>query len=198
MKLSFDFDGTIADTNQMKSKLIKKRFGLDIPPWQCDRTLCTLQIGDDAYHELTKIVYEQASTLKTPPLPEALEYIKKLAEVAELYLLTARPQKRLDYAKEWLEHYNIKNHFKRLLSARGNDDSWRSKLEICQANKFDLLMDDDQHHLESDRVDDIIKVLIKNDCHDKIAVPANTKLVCSWREFYEFYMKDIFGESNTH
>ena len=195
MKLALDFDGTIADTNRMKSKLIKKRYGISIPSWQCDRTLCVSHLGEDAYEEISNIVYERPSTLKTPPLPNSLTTIKKLSKIAELYMLTARPVKRLAYAREWLINHHIDGCFKGSISSFAEGKLWRPKLEICQENKFDLLMDDDQRHFEKDGFDDIIKVLIKNDCRIELEVPANTQLVCSWREFYLFCVNDILKES---
>ncbi|MCI0514443.1 hypothetical protein L0128_14595 [candidate division KSB1 bacterium] len=190
-KLALDFDGTIVDTNLIKSVLIQERFGLEIPAWQCDRTLCEPQIGEAAYREIAGIVYERESTLRTPPLSQALDLIPSLAAEVELYLLTARPLQRLVYAEEWLEQYQIRSYFQQLLSSHLVERTWRPKLEICQAQGFDLLLDDDASHVETPEFPRITKVLLKDGCPASLEPPKYARLVCSWEDFYQFY-REVF------
>ncbi|MBN1350664.1 hypothetical protein JXJ21_14700 [candidate division KSB1 bacterium] len=190
-KIALDFDGTIADTNKMKSILIEERLGIQIPSWRCDRTLCVPIVGLEAYDEIADIVYERESTLRTPPLPDAVEYVKKLAQQARLYLLTARPEVRMRYAQLWLEEYQILDCFDGTFTSHIEDKIWRLKLEICRENQFELLMDDDQRHFEKDGYDNIIKVLIKNGCHTDLELPETTHLVYRWQDFYLFFEQNM-------
>jgi hypothetical protein len=193
MKFALDFDGTIANTNEMKSKLIGERLGIEIPGWKCDRTLCVPIVGLDVYNEIADEVYDRPSTLRTPPVDDAPDFIKKLAGIAELYLLTARPGHRMAFAMEWLEKYEIKDCFKDFFTSHIDEKQWRLKLDICREQHFDLLMDDDQRHFEVDGNDEIIKVLIKNGCHSEIELPEATKLVRDWNEFYQFCMEEVLA-----
>ena len=189
-KIALDFDGTIADSNGMKSILIKEKLGLDIPAWQGDHTLCAPQIGEEAYKTISNIVYDRASTLETPPLPGVLELLPELAKVAEIHLLTARPEKRVAYAKEWLEKYHLAQYFQSFLSSHVVDRTWRPKLDICEENDFVLLLEDDARHLQKE-VNGIARVLIKNGCHEAIEVAQNVKLVFDWQAFYDFCIAEV-------
>ena len=189
-KLALDFDGTIADSNAMKSILIKEKLGVDIPAWQCDHTLCAPQIGEEAYQEISNIVYDRESTLKTPPLPGVTELLPKLAEIAEIHLLTARPVYRLAFAKEWLEIFQIDKYFQSFLSSHLADNTWRPKLDICAVNDFVLLLEDDARHLEKE-TDGIVRVLIKNGCREEIEVEPGVKLVSDWQAFYDFCVTEV-------
>lgn len=189
-KLALDFDGTIADTNAMKSILIREKLGLDIPAWQCDHTLCAPQIGEEAYQEISNIVYDRESTLKTPPLPGVPELLPKLAEVAEIHLLTARPAYRLAFAKEWLENLQLDGYFQSFLTSHAVDRTWRPKLDVCAEKGFSLLLEDDARHLQQE-TDGIARVLIKNGCSGEITVAENVKLVCDWQAFYDFCVAEV-------
>lgn len=189
-KIALDFDGTIADTNAMKSILIQEKLGREIPAWQCDHTLCAPQIGEEAYNEICAIVYDRESTLKTPPLPGVPELLPKLAEKAEIYMLTARPAYRLEFAKEWLENRQLDRYFQRLLSSHVEDRTWRPKLDICAENGFVLLLEDDARHLEQE-TNGIARVLIKNGCFEEIEIAENVKLVSGWQAFYDFCVTEI-------
>jgi len=189
-KLALDFDGTIADTNAMKSILIKEKLGRDIPAWQCDHTLCAPQIGEEAYHEISSIAYDRESTLATPPLPGVPELLPKLAQIAEIHLLTARPAVRLAFAKAWLENHQLDQYFHSFLSSHVANHTWRPKLDICLEKGFALLLEDDARHLELSP-DGIARVLIKNGCSDEIEIPEDVTLVCDWQAFYDFCVAEV-------
>jgi len=190
-KIALDFDGTIANTNLQKSVLVKKKFGLDLPAWQCDRTFLVPQIGEVAYQEIADIVYEREATLQTPPLAHSVEKIPSLAEKFDLFLLTARPQRRLEFAAEWLEKYRISTCFKALLSSHLYDHTWRPKLEICQEQQFDLLLEDDLRHLAKNGFETITKVLIKEGCLLTLDLPDGVRFMCGWDDFYNFCMVEF-------
>ncbi len=192
-KLALDFDGTIANTNIIKSALIREKFGITIPPWQCDHTLCTPQIGEEAYREISSIVFEEESTLATPPLNGAVETIQKLAEKFDLYLLTARPERRLVYARQWLINYRIERCFQKLLSSRLPDGGFILKLQICQENQLDLLIDDDSRHLTVPGYENILRLLMKDGYESGLDLPEEVIIISNWSMFYDFCMENLNG-----
>lgn len=192
MKLAFDFDGTIANTNQMKSILFEERHGIKLPGWQCDRTDAVPIVGLEAYEDVGNIVFERKSTLETPPLEDALKYIPALAEKADIYLLTARPQRWLDFAAEWLDKYDLTRYFERLLSSHIVDREWRPKLEICEENNFELLLEDDPRHFRVNGFHQIKKVLIKDGCLELPDLSGDIHMVRNWREFYGWCEREVF------
>lgn len=190
-KLALDFDGTIADTNTIKSILIQEKFGLTIPPWQCDYTLCVPQIGEEAYREISNVVYEEESTLATPPLDSAVETIQKLAEKFDLYLLTARPERRLVFARQWLVNHDLEQCFQGLLSSRLPDGGFILKLEICQENQLDLLIDDDSRHLTIPGYKNILRLLMKDGYRNDLNIPKEVIIINNWLMFYEFCLENL-------
>ena len=49
---SVDFDGVIANTNNVKSKWIRSHLDIDVPPTYCDRTSCVSRIGLSEYERM--------------------------------------------------------------------------------------------------------------------------------------------------
>jgi uncharacterized HAD superfamily protein len=192
-KLALDFDGTIANTNIIKSALIKEKFGLTIPPWQCDYTFCLPQIGEEAYREISSVVFEEESTLATPPLDGAVEGIQKLADKFELYLLTARPERRLIFARQWLINYDVEKYFQKLLTSRLPDDGFQLKLEVCHVNQLDLLIDDDSRHLTVPGYENILRLLMKDGYQNGLDMPKEVIIINSWSMFYDFCMEKVYS-----
>jgi putative restriction endonuclease len=74
--IGIDFDGTIADTNQVKAQWIKKKLGIDLPPPKCDRSQCVPIIGLDNYEKMAAFVYDEAGTHAAPPVSGALKALE--------------------------------------------------------------------------------------------------------------------------
>ncbi|MBN2089592.1 hypothetical protein JW964_08260 [candidate division KSB1 bacterium] len=190
-KLALDFDGTIANTNIVKSALIHEKFGVTIPPWQCDHTLCVPQIGEEAYREISSVVFEEESTLATPPLEGAVGIIQKLAEEFELYLVTARPERRLAYARQWLKNHHLEQCFQKLISSRLPDGGFILKLQICQENQLDLLIDDDSRHLTVLGYENILRLLMKDGYESGLDLPKEVIIIKNWSMFYDFCVENF-------
>ena len=139
---AIDYDGVIANTNLMKSRWIQERLGLDVPPFLCDRTDCVPLIGEPAYSAMGDYVYGYEGTMAAPPVPGVEEGVRALAERGPLYLLTARPPTRLEFAREWLEKSKLAAYFEELSSAADS-----SKLAIAAAKGCRVMIDDDVRHL---------------------------------------------------
>lgn len=145
MVYAIDYDGTIADTNLVKSKWIRRRTGRRVPPWKCSRTACVPIIGLDAYEEMANYVYERESSLAAEPVPGALEAIGTLARWGEVHLVSARPRRRIEFAREWLLRHGVAESISRYhTSAEGTD-----KLTLCTRIGARWLIDDDVRHLRA-------------------------------------------------
>ena len=81
-------------------------------------------------------VFEREGTLNVEEVPGALNAIKKLSQQAELYVVTARPERRMAYAQEWLESKGVLSCFKALRSSSGT-----SKAAVCTEIGADILID---------------------------------------------------------
>ena len=192
-KIALDFDGTIADTNRPKAALIKKLYDIDLEPWQCDHTLCLPTLGIERCQEVGKVVYEEESTLETPPLPDVLELLPKLAEQAELYMVTARDTRRMAFTQTWLKQHGLYDHFHGFWTNATPQPPERFKLDVCRENGLELLMDDDIRHLPTGW-DEIAKVLIKPGLEEKIDVPDDVALVTGWKGFYQFCVDSFLNK----
>jgi len=179
-----DYDGTIADTNVMIAKWIKMKVGIEVPPWKCDRTRCVPIIGLEIYEEMSDVVYEKEWTLKAPPVEGALEGLKKLKSLGRVYIVTARPKRRIKWAESWLRHHGVLDQIDGFISA------WnKSKRDLCREYSINILLDNDERHLTAIKDEDIVKVLIKNGGPKQLNVPRDLLYVTCWEEFLRIVEK---------
>lgn len=140
--IGIDFDGTIADTNRVKARWVHEHMGQDIDPARCDRTSCVPLIGVEAYETMSAVVYERAWTLRTPPVQGALEALRGLARRCEVHIVTARPPRRAEFARQWLEAHGVMDCIAAIVSAAD-----REKAAVCRERGMVALIDDDRRHL---------------------------------------------------
>ena len=176
MIIAIDYDGTIADTNREKVKWIAAQLGKRVSPWMCNRTDCVPLIGLDAYEKMGAAVYEQERTLQAVEVPGALDALRMLAARASLHVVTARPARRLAYARQWLEEKSVLACFDHLHTSAGS-----TKAAICATIGADILIDDDIRHLQNIRLDGLQRILLQDgrkerpDCRSEIHFCSNWK-----------------------
>jgi phosphoglycolate phosphatase-like HAD superfamily hydrolase len=172
MKIGIDFDGTIADTNALKAKWLREQKGIIIAPWLLDRTNCIEELekimltsqAKDTYEELSKVVYNRENTLLLTPIAGALEAIARLSSNNELFMITARSTKLID-SLDWLKEKNALKYFKAWYSSNLIDKYLERKLskqEICEVYGMNILIDDDQRHLNKINIMSLNRILLKN------------------------------------
>ena len=142
MIVAIDYDGTIADTNLVKVEWVKAHLGLDLSRWQCSRTSCVPLIGIADYERMIAVVYEHDSTLQAQPLPGALDAVRALVALGQVYIVTARPPRRIEFAREWLSLHGVLPHITGVESSVGS-----SKGVICARLGARALVEDDERHL---------------------------------------------------
>lgn len=157
MIVAIDYDGTIGDANRAKTRWIETHLGKAVPPWDCNYTDCVPIIGVDACKQMGRDVFERAGTLHADEVPGALDAIKKLSQMAELYVVTARPERLMAFAQEWLEGKGVLSCFKALRSSSGT-----SKEAICTEIGADILIDDDARHLNEVKVEGLTRILLQD------------------------------------
>jgi 5'(3')-deoxyribonucleotidase len=142
MIVAIDYDGTIADTNLEKVKWVKAHLGQDLSRWQCSRTNCVPLIGLTDYERMIAVVYERDSTLQAQSLPGALDAVRTLAAHDQVYIVTARPPRRIEFAREWLSMHGLLPYIAGIESSVGS-----SKAAICARLGAQALIEDDERHL---------------------------------------------------
>ena len=115
-KITIDYDGVIADTNSQKSEWISDNLGYNVPPYFCDRTNCVRYIGKSRYEELSKIIYDREYSLSAEPISGSIKIIKKLSTKYSLFIISARSDEKLIWAKEWLRMKGINTFFNSIMS----------------------------------------------------------------------------------
>jgi len=178
--VALDFDGTVADTNFVKSEWIKNNLGLNIPPYQCDRTSCVPIIGIENYNKMGQDVYSKSHTPNIPIVSGCVEGIAKLKSIGQLFIITARTGERLLAALEWLSRYQGTKG----LSVIGVDTNLYSKLVKCRENDASVLIDDDERHLHNSQKFGIYGILFKNDAPNDFN-PKYKNFCTSWIQIYK-------------
>jgi len=140
--IALDYDGVISDTNSLKSDWIKKNLRINIPPWKCSYSSLVPEIMDEKkYNEMVKVIYCKEILLNTQPVHGAIEGLHALSEIGAVYIVTARPRKRLSWTIEWLKRYNIYTVIKDIFSTEF--PAKRTKKDICFDNRIHVLIDDE-------------------------------------------------------
>ncbi len=96
LKLGFDFDNVVADTNRLKARLLERK-GILVPQWLCRRRRYLRNIEE--YNEVQKMVYEDSYWgMQIKPVDGAIPTIRKARELGhKIFILTSRskPSSRL-------------------------------------------------------------------------------------------------------
>ena len=146
IKLAIDFDGTIANTNDIKSKWVRDKLGLEVPPELCSRTKCVPIIGIQAYEEMSSTVYGEEYTRKLSLTEGCLRALNNLSQEFGLILLTARTPERLQYAEDWMKKHDLDQFFHEYV----NQGRGTTKIQIAREKNCAALIDDDERHLATE------------------------------------------------
>lgn len=176
MIIAIDYDGTIADTNREKVNWIAEKLGKSVSPWVCNRTDCVPLIGLDAYEKMGAYVYERESTLQAGEIPGALAALHMLSEKAALHVVTARPPRRLTYARQWLKKQGVLACFEELHTSAGS-----TKADVCAAIGADILIDDDIRHLQTLSSGELQRILLQEGRNERPDCGPGILFCNSWQ-----------------
>jgi hypothetical protein len=176
-RIAFDFDGVIADTNQIKSEWISKHLGLSVPKCKCDRTNCISIIGEKHYEKMTIYLHRREMTIQTNPVNGSLPNILSLSQNNQLYVITNRTPERIEWIKEWMEKFNIASKIKNIYRSHNS-----FKLKIADALSIYALLDDDIRHLKTNSKSEVIKYLFSPNI-DQLLEKEGIFYTPSWASF---------------
>jgi len=182
MIIAIDYDGTIGDTNQEKVKWIEVNLGKVVSPWECSRTECVPIIGLEAYERMSDYVYERENTLQANEVPGALDALRTLSRKTLLHIVTARPEARIAYAREWLESKDALSYIEEIHTSKGS-----SKAAVCSAIGASIVIDDDARHLDVRHlrgvdVKGLFRVLLQNGREDEPDCGPGVRFCSTWQE----------------
>ena len=169
-----DYDGVVADTNAVKRSWIKENLKMDVPLHMCDRTACVPIIGEPAYGRMSNVVYERAASMSANPVSGAESALRRMMEAGPAILLSARTEKRLEYAVQWLERYGLDGYFEDFVSSDG-----KTKLDIVTGYQCQVLIDDDVRHLLPPKRG-VTGVLLKPSLFPRQDLPQGIQTAESW------------------
>jgi uncharacterized HAD superfamily protein len=182
--IGIDYDGTIANTSEVKADWIREHVGIEVPPWRTDRTSCIPIIGLENYERMGQFIYEREGSLRARDIPGSLDAITELAKKSKIFIVTARKSHQVQWSKEWLRERGLDSLIHAYFSTAGDspDGSEPSKLQLCRDHDIDVLIDDDERHLEGSEMPHVRRILLKSGCTEMIRVPAGVELARSWPE----------------
>lgn len=173
---AIDFDGTIADTNTLKSLWLLDHLGIQIPSYECDKTTCVSKIGMDQYTIMTTEVYKADYSINAEPIPGSSKAINTLRKYGLIYLITARDPEELPVVSEWLSLQKLSQNIAQLLPTNGI-----SKISLAESLNCKVLIDDDIRHLISVSSQPLSKILLKVGLDEGIEMPPSVLLCTTWR-----------------
>jgi 5'(3')-deoxyribonucleotidase len=107
LRIGLDFDGTIADITWAKLRYARETFGVEMAPEATWGTAGREVLGEERYAQLVEAVHGTSFSVEMPPMPGAVETMRRLREHHELYIVTARLDHEAELAHEWLERHGV-------------------------------------------------------------------------------------------
>jgi hypothetical protein len=195
MIIGIDYDGTIANTSEVKAHWIRERLGMVVPPWKTDRTSCVPLIGLDNYERMSLYVYDREGSLRAREVVGSRNAIEDLAKYSKIFIVTARQLPQIRWCKQWLRAKGLDVSIDAYLSTteKGPDGSGLTKPQLCRDHGIEVLIDDDERHLEGAEGDDLIRILLKSGSTEPMVVPEGVKLARSWQEVLRILRAELFA-----
>jgi len=198
-RIGIDYDGTIANTSEVKAGWIREHLGMEIHPWKTDRTSCVPLIGLENYERMSQYVYEREGSLRAREVTDALDAIEELARHSEIFIVTARQPHQVRWCHQWLRGKGLDASIDAYLSTagKGPDGTSMTKPQLCRDHGIEVLIDDDMRHLGGAEGVDLIRILLKSGSTEAIAVPEGVKLARSWREVLRILEAELFAHGGN-
>lgn len=178
MKIGIDIDNTITDTLPILKQYCKK-YNEEV----VKRNLKENEEGYTSYtlYDWTK---EENDGFCENYLPEAMkqvktkrgavEIIQKLKEKNDIYIITARSEKRYEMTRVFLQANHIP--YDNLMI------DCKNKAEVCKKNGIEVMIEDEPPHIES--ISNCIPVIVFEEPYNKNCKGDNVYKVKSWNEVY--------------
>ena len=102
---------------------------------------------DKIYKDMSSAIFTKDILLKTKPINNSIQSIKKLSKIYNIYIITARTDQMLNDVETWLIKNDIYKCIKKIISS-----SNENKQDICMKNNIFYLCDDDIRHLKEKKI----------------------------------------------
>ncbi len=192
--IGLDYDGTIANTSEVKAHWIREHIGMEVSAWKTDRTSCVPLIGLENYERMSQYVYEREGSLRAREVLGSIGAIEELAQHSRILIVTARKPHQIRWCKEWLRVKALDTSIDGYLSTagKGPDGGGLTKPQLCRDHGIAILVDDDERHLKGSQVPNLRRILLKSGCHEDIAVPEGVELARNWQDVLQIVRAELF------
>jgi uncharacterized HAD superfamily protein len=178
MRLGIDFDGTVADITDAKIRFAREHFNEDITPRETYREHGIGRLGEERFIRMVHEAHATAWTLSMQPMAGALESLHTLAADHDLFIVTARNDDEIDWARQWLERHDLP--IQDVLHT-----SREPKTAACESLGVHLMLDDSPYVLRGLAGTDLHLALIDAEYNRDDELPARTHRVEGWTAFEE-------------
>ena len=127
---------------------------------------------DKIYHQMSQDIFTREVLMNTEPIKDSIKTIKNLSKLYDIYIITARTEQLISFAKQWLTE---------IISS-----SYREKQEICKEKHISYLYDDDIKHLQKNKIQN--RILFNP---EKEVIDLEIPQVSSWKEIEEQFSKGV-------
>jgi uncharacterized HAD superfamily protein len=178
MRIALDFDGVIHDITAVKQRYARLVHGLELDRADVWRPRVLDHLTEDEHRALVAASHTTPLGDHTEAMSGALEGIAGLAAEHDLYVITARTDEEVPFAREWLRGLGIP--LRQIRHTRR-----QSKLEYCEALGVHLLFDDLPYVLRGLEGSAVRPVLLQTPYNSGEAIPAEVSVVPDWPSFVE-------------
>ncbi len=179
MRIALDFDGVIHDITAVKQRYAQAAHGLDLGRADVWRPLVLNHLSEAEHQDLVTAAHTTPLADASEAVHGALEGIEQLARSHDLYVITARNDDEIPFARDWLRRLGVP-----LRQIRHTRRS--SKLDYCLALDITLLLDDLPYVLRGLEGSPVHPVLLQTPYNSDEALPAPASAVPDWPAFVEF------------
>lgn len=191
--IAVDCDDVIVETMPLVIQHYNQTYGTNLTladAYTKDPTVWGVERYEDVVGRVNAYMEEHAESLK--PMQYAIDALVELSQRHELHLITGRADLLQEATEKWIEQH-LPGLFTgiQLTNYVVSDDqahTLRSKLEICQQIKADILIDDHLHHAAQVAGGGITVLLFGAypwNASD-IILPSNVIRVKDWHDVLEY------------
>ncbi len=193
MRIAIDFDGTIANTNVLHPAFCKAQFGIDLPIEATVSPLREQFLTREQIALIRQHVYEE--TLRAPLVQGVREALQQLvAEGHRIVILTARTEKGVQPAKDYLRMQRIPYHHFLYVSESEKrtlvDGRVLSKKIVLEELKFDVMIEDQVKGLKG-LPDQILAILLTRPWNRNEQVPDGIVRMNGWGAIVKFLLAPV-------
>jgi len=181
MKIGFDFDGVIYNTNELRRKHIKILYGVELLIEETERAGAIRRgLTDEQYTAVQRLIYKyETVSLSAKAIPHAIDTMRRLrGEGHDLTIITSRYDLEVNHAIEWLKRGGFGD-------LEVTNTPYTLKTDACREREIEVFFDDDLPNLEPLVGTVPHPFLFDAPSNKDIEVPKGIGRVKDWNDLYE-------------